>query len=73
MKQTIKILSDANVVDPDIRKQHVLTVKAKAEMDKFGNTEVCPKCGAPLVMKFGKNGNFLGCSAYPECSFTKKI
>lgn len=73
MNQTIKILSDANVVDPNIRKQHVLSVKAKAELDKFGNTEVCPKCGAPLVMKSGKNGNFLGCSAYPECSFTKNI
>lgn len=72
MNQTIKILTNANVIDPDIRKQHVLMVKAKAEMDKFGNTEVCPKCGAPLVMKSGKNGNFLGCSAYPDCFYTIK-
>ncbi len=29
----------------------------------------CPKCGRPLVYKFGKNGRFLSCSAYPSCKF----
>jgi DNA topoisomerase-1 len=29
----------------------------------------CPKCGQPLVYKFGKNGRFLSCSAYPSCKF----
>ncbi|USN51903.1 MAG: type I DNA topoisomerase [Myxococcales bacterium] len=30
----------------------------------------CEKCSSPLVIKWGKNGSFIGCSAYPECSFT---
>ncbi|GAU08388.1 type I DNA topoisomerase [Desulfoplanes formicivorans] len=30
----------------------------------------CPKCAKPLVIKFGKNGPFLACSAYPSCNFT---
>lgn len=30
----------------------------------------CEKCQAHMVIKWGKNGSFLGCSAYPECSFT---
>lgn len=30
----------------------------------------CQKCGSPLVVKWGKTGSFLGCSAYPDCSFT---
>lgn len=30
----------------------------------------CQKCGSHLVIKWGKSGSFLGCSAYPECSFT---
>ena len=30
----------------------------------------CPKCDSPLVIKFGKNGPFLACSAYPSCKFT---
>ena len=29
----------------------------------------CPKCGQLLVYRFGKNGRFLSCSAYPECKF----
>ena len=27
----------------------------------------CPKCGAPMVKRTGKFGEFLGCSAYPKC------
>ncbi len=30
----------------------------------------CPDCGAELVVRWGKNGEFLGCSAYPKCGFT---
>jgi DNA topoisomerase I len=29
----------------------------------------CPDCGKQLVYRFGKNGRFLSCSAYPECKF----
>jgi len=29
----------------------------------------CPKCGRELVYRFGKNGKFLSCSAYPKCKF----
>jgi len=29
----------------------------------------CPKCGAKLVYRFGRNGRFLSCSAYPDCKF----
>jgi DNA topoisomerase-1 len=32
--------------------------------------QLCKTCGAPLVVKKGKFGSFLGCSRYPECSFT---
>jgi DNA topoisomerase-1 len=30
----------------------------------------CPSCGHPLHIKIGKNGHFLACSAYPDCTFT---
>ncbi|UCD49198.1 MAG: type I DNA topoisomerase [Phycisphaerales bacterium] len=29
----------------------------------------CPDCGKQLVYRFGKNGRFLSCSAYPDCKF----
>ena len=33
--------------------------------------EICPQCGKPLVIKFGRYGKFLACSGYPECKHTK--
>ena len=47
---------------------------AQAQM-KHAKAEVtpseyeCPQCGKQLVYRFGKNGKFLSCSAYPECTF----
>lgn len=35
---------------------------------------ICPKCGKGILsIKFGKFGAFLGCSNYPECSYTKPL
>lgn len=33
----------------------------------------CPECGKPLVIKFGKSGDFLACSGYPDCRFTSNF
>jgi DNA topoisomerase-1 len=33
--------------------------------------EVCPNCGRPMVVKYGRFGKFLACSGYPECKTTK--
>ncbi|MGA2172030.1 MAG: type I DNA topoisomerase [Sedimentisphaerales bacterium] len=30
----------------------------------------CPKCGQPLVYRFGRKGKFLSCSDYPNCKFS---
>ena len=35
--------------------------------------EACPKCGKPLSVRLGKRGKFVGCSAYPECDFTRSM
>ncbi len=34
---------------------------------------ICEKCGKNMVIKIGPYGKFLGCSGFPECTFTKKI
>ena len=34
--------------------------------------EVCPKCGSPLVERYGKYGKFIACSNYPNCKYIKK-
>jgi DNA topoisomerase-1 len=33
----------------------------------------CPVSGHPMVKRFGRNGWFLGCSAYPECKHTMPL
>jgi DNA topoisomerase-1 len=33
----------------------------------------CPKCGAKLVAKWGRNGRFLACPNYPECKHTQEL
>ena len=35
--------------------------------------EFCENCGSPMVIKFGRFGEFLACSNYPECKTTKEI
>jgi DNA topoisomerase I len=35
--------------------------------------ETCPKCGSPMVIKTGRFGKFMACSAYPGCKTTKPI
>ena len=35
--------------------------------------EVCDVCGKPMLIKKGRFGQFLGCSGFPECTFTKPI
>lgn len=33
--------------------------------------EKCPECGKQLTVRLGKRGNFIGCSGYPTCSYTR--
>lgn len=35
--------------------------------------EICDKCGAPMVVKLGRNGKFLSCSKYPECKNARPL
>jgi DNA topoisomerase-1 len=50
-------------------------LKTAAENMEHAKAEVtpseykCPECGKPLVYRFGKNGRFLSCSAFPDCKF----
>ena len=35
--------------------------------------EVCDRCGSPMLIKVGKFGPFVACSAYPECTNTREL
>ncbi len=52
--------------------------KAEKEMRDVKGQEVptdiaCEKCGAMMVVKWGRNGEFLACPRYPECKSTKNF
>jgi DNA topoisomerase-1 len=53
-------------------------VRAKKEMrdvkrEAIPTDQVCDKCGKPMVLKWGRFGQFLACSGYPECKNTREI
>ena len=53
--------------------EHFNEVSKIMYKEKFVETgETCPLCGAPLVIKEGKNGSFVGCSNFPTCKYVKK-
>ncbi len=45
----------------------------KVKGEAVPTSEVCEKCGKPMVIKWGRNGRFLSCSDFPNCRFAKSI
>lgn len=44
-----------------------------AKQQAIPTDEICDKCGAGMVIKFGRFGQFLACTNYPECRTTREI
>ena len=42
--------------------------KTVIETDK-----ICPNCGKKLVIKWGRNGKFLSCPAFPDCRHSESF
>ena len=64
----IKLLKDfSKSFDPTLEaaSKAMKTVKTGMTTDT-----PCPDCGKLLVIKFGKAGQFLACTGYPDCRFT---
>ena len=52
--------------------------KAEVEMENIKQMQqetdvVCKNCGAPMVVRWGRHGEFLACSKYPECKTTMEF
>ena len=43
----------------------------KGSSNTKNSENICAYCGAPLVLRKGKNGEFYGCPNYPRCRYTK--
>ncbi len=55
----------------DLEKAHETMVHAKAETQPA--LYKCPKCDSRTCYRFGKNGRFLSCTAYPDCDYAAPI
>jgi DNA topoisomerase-1 len=47
--------------------------QASAQEAEVVEGRVCPSCAAALVIKSGKYGKFVGCSAYPACKHIEPL
>lgn len=52
--------------------------KAKVNMKNIKRQEIatdlkCEKCQSPMVIKWGRRGEFLACTNYPECKYTREF
>lgn len=56
-----KALKEASKKMRDVKKEQIVT--------EFK----CEKCGSPMVIKWGRHGEFLACQAYPECRTTREF
>lgn len=49
--------------------EHALENLQHAKAEVQPSDYLCPRDGAELVYRFGKNGRFLSCSNYPDCNY----
>jgi DNA topoisomerase-1 len=55
----------------DLRKAEALIEEIDLKPEPIG--EPCPQCGRELVRKQGRFGEFIACTGYPECAYTRPI
>ena len=86
VKYTSKMEEDLDcIVDGNSSRHDLLTAfyndfqasfdVAKLNMEKVKGVptgRMCPKCGAELLVKKGRYGEFVACSNYPDCSYIEK-
>jgi DNA topoisomerase-1 len=69
-----KFLACSNYPQCKNTKKMVVNGEGKLEVaQEERSSEVCEKCGAPMLIKTGRFGKFLACSNYPECKNTQRI
>ncbi|MFA5062699.1 MAG: type I DNA topoisomerase [Candidatus Omnitrophota bacterium] len=47
--------------------------QANIKKEVITTDQICDKCGKPMIVKWGRKGKFLSCSAFPECKNSKSI
>ncbi|QVL35486.1 type I DNA topoisomerase [Aminirod propionatiphilus] len=55
----------------DLAKVEELAPPVELPVREIG--ENCPDCGSPLVIKRGRFGEFIACSGYPQCKYSRPL
>ena len=80
MERILDEIASGNVEWKEIIKSfyphfHETVVYAENQIENIDLTETtdipCDKCGAHMIVRYGKYGKFLGCPNFPECDGTK--
>ncbi len=65
-KEWIDIISEFySEFEPRVARAKAEMPETKAEPERIGR--LCPKCGQDLVIRYGRYGKFISCSAFPNC------
>ena len=59
------------VLEDEIKTAKDQAEKIKPEVELID--EVCPNCGRQLAKRHSRYGDFLACTGFPECKYTKSI
>lgn len=51
----------------------ILETVQRKDVTQEALDEKCPQCGMPLSIRLGKHNRFIGCTAYPECNYTRSM
>jgi DNA topoisomerase-1 len=46
---------------------------SKKDITEKPTDKLCPKCGAPLLIRLGRYGKFYACSKFPKCRYTESL
>lgn len=66
-------IKENNITTSEEKIKHIKAIKKIKEEKELEQKKLCPKCRGKLVTRQGKYGEFMGCSNYPKCKYTRKF
>ncbi|MFH0859429.1 MAG: type I DNA topoisomerase [Patescibacteria group bacterium] len=63
-----------NFYDPfeeNLKKKEKEIAKKEVVVEK--TDKICPDCGSPIIIRFGRFGKFYACSGFPKCKHTEPL
>jgi DNA topoisomerase-1 len=53
--------------------EEILETVQRKDVTQESLDEACPTCGKPLSIRLGRHSRFIGCTGYPECTYTRSM